>query len=197
MYTCSAAQSQTSNPKEVTKKTPGLQCSVVVPARGCKNEAKLPEWIREMQKKRRHEKYIVKLPIVSDFFTVSVTKPLVSVSERQQEPAITAEVADSEPSGLAQQVAKSATSPVVAQNRNLVSPQPDSSSYVNDVGLDDDPSQWPTNVSDSKHCAILMRGPVQIQSDFPQNADGQRFTSKNYYTFMKNGEKINRPWLIS
>lgn len=85
-------------------------------------------------------------------------------------------------------------------NEDVVSPPPNSppsdSNCLAELVLDDDPGLWPKVVSDCKRCAMGRRGPVQIKTDFPKNADDRRFTCSNYYIFMKNGEKIIRSWLV-
>lgn len=63
----------------------------------------------------------------------------------------------------------------------------------------DDPGNWPSIISNDIIAAIVTLGPIQIiDYDFPQNDEkpARRFTEKNYYRLMPNGEKVNRPWLI-
>ena len=65
------------------------------------------------------------------------------------------------------------------------------------VLLEDDPALWPKQLSDSAHCSIVQRGPLQVKDRiFPRNEDGRRFTSSSYYMQMKNGEQISRSWLV-
>ena len=63
--------------------------------------------------------------------------------------------------------------------------------------LTDDPALWPKKLTAEERCAIVRKGPIQISVlEFPKNQEGRRFTSYNYCFQMKNGEKINRTWLI-
>ena len=63
--------------------------------------------------------------------------------------------------------------------------------------LTDDPALWPKKLTAEERCAIVRKGPIQISVlEFPKNQEGRRFTSNNYCFQMKNGEKINRTWLI-
>uniref|UniRef100_A0A672ZBF4 TTF-type domain-containing protein n=1 Tax=Sphaeramia orbicularis TaxID=375764 RepID=A0A672ZBF4_9TELE len=65
--------------------------------------------------------------------------------------------------------------------------------------ISDDPAQWPGVLSNSEKCSLVTRGPVQVKDVvFPQNKEKapRRFTKENYYMVMKNGEKIQRTWLI-
>ena len=70
------------------------------------------------------------------------------------------------------------------------------SSSGNSFLIGDDPAHWPEKLTDSEHCSIVQKGPVQLRGDFPQNTQGRRFTSTHYYLNMKNGEKIQRSWLV-
>lgn len=47
---------------------------------------------------------------------------------------------------------------------------------LDELVLDDDPALQPKHVSYSERCAIVRKGPVQIETDFSKNPDGQRFT---------------------
>ncbi|CAK6983230.1 zinc finger MYM-type protein 1-like [Scomber scombrus] len=67
---------------------------------------------------------------------------------------------------------------------------------VSVVIIGDDPALWPNVFSDCQRCELVKRGPVQMELEFPQNAEGRRFTKANYFIVMKNGEKINRTWLV-
>uniref|UniRef100_A0A8C6WW11 TTF-type domain-containing protein n=1 Tax=Neogobius melanostomus TaxID=47308 RepID=A0A8C6WW11_9GOBI len=62
--------------------------------------------------------------------------------------------------------------------------------------LDDDPASWPKEVTDDQRCSLVRRGPVQVKQHFPKNAEGCRFTCNNYQMQMRNGEKVNRSWLV-
>ena len=63
--------------------------------------------------------------------------------------------------------------------------------------LTDDPALWPKKLTTEERCAFVRKGPIQISVlEFPKNQEGRRFTSNNYCFQMKNGEKINRTWLI-
>ena len=63
--------------------------------------------------------------------------------------------------------------------------------------LTDDPALWPKKLTAEERCAIVRKGPIQISVlEFPKNQEGRRFNSNNYCFQMKNGEKINRTWLI-
>ena len=63
----------------------------------------------------------------------------------------------------------------------------------------DDPALWPELLTDRERCrcSLVRRGPVQVKDqEFPQNDKGRRFTKANYYIAMKNGESVNRSWLV-
>lgn len=65
--------------------------------------------------------------------------------------------------------------------------------------ISDDPAQWPDTPSDNEKCSLVTKGPVQVKDIvFPQNDEKppRRFTKDNYKMVMKNGEKIQRSWLI-
>uniref|UniRef100_A0A8C6WU32 TTF-type domain-containing protein n=1 Tax=Neogobius melanostomus TaxID=47308 RepID=A0A8C6WU32_9GOBI len=62
--------------------------------------------------------------------------------------------------------------------------------------LDDDPASCPKEVTDDQRCSLVRRGPVQVKQHFPKNAEGRRFTCNNYQMQMRNGEKVNRSWLV-
>lgn len=61
----------------------------------------------------------------------------------------------------------------------------------------DDPANWPDTISDNVRQVIVARGPVQVKDhDFPVNNSGRRFTTKNYLRTLKNGEIVQRRWLV-
>ena len=62
--------------------------------------------------------------------------------------------------------------------------------------LTGDPALWPKKFTAEERCSIVCKGPIQISVEFSKNQEGRRFTSNNYHIQMKNGEKINRTWLI-
>ncbi len=65
--------------------------------------------------------------------------------------------------------------------------------------ISDDPALWPKFIDDNACCQIVTKGPLQITDmDFPQNLENppRRFTKENYRIPMKNGEKIQRSWLV-
>ena len=67
--------------------------------------------------------------------------------------------------------------------------------------IENDPALWPKQltltVTDKEICSIVQSGPVLVKDKiFPKKQEGRRFTSTNYYIHVKNGEKINRSWLV-
>lgn len=65
--------------------------------------------------------------------------------------------------------------------------------------LSEDPSLWPEKLTDRERVEIVKKGPVQIKNfPFPPNSDQppRKFTKENYSMTMRNGEKINRKWLL-
>ncbi|KAJ8385868.1 hypothetical protein AAFF_G00179340 [Aldrovandia affinis] len=63
----------------------------------------------------------------------------------------------------------------------------------------EDPAQWPSVLGHTELCAIVTRGPIQVKDIvFSQNSEKnpRRFTKEHYKMVMKNGEKIQRTWLL-
>lgn len=61
---------------------------------------------------------------------------------------------------------------------------------------DDDPAYWPKDLTDDLRCSLVRRGPLQVKTNFPQNAEDGRFTLNYYQVIMRNGQKVNRSWLV-
>ena len=64
--------------------------------------------------------------------------------------------------------------------------------------LSDDPSQWPSSLTESQKTDIVRRGPTTNLEDFdfPRNSSGRRFSTSYYFRVMENGEKVRRTWLV-
>ena len=66
--------------------------------------------------------------------------------------------------------------------------------------ISEDPALWPSVRGHTELCQMVTKGPpIQVKDiHFPQNTDKppRRFTKDNYDIVMKNGEKINRTWLL-
>uniref|UniRef100_A0A3Q3E423 Uncharacterized protein n=1 Tax=Labrus bergylta TaxID=56723 RepID=A0A3Q3E423_9LABR len=82
------------------------------------------------------------------------------------------------------------------------SPSTSSSSITNTkkgLTTSDDPAQWPNVLGHAEQCILVTRGPIQVKDIvFSQNTEKNphRFTKENYDMVMKNGEKIQRTWLL-
>ena len=78
-------------------------------------------------------------------------------------------------------------------NEQLMSRPTSSHDQCVTLELEDDPAAlWSKHLTDKERCSIVQRGPVQSKDDriYPKNQEGRRFTSRNYYLQMKNGEKM-------
>jgi hypothetical protein len=64
--------------------------------------------------------------------------------------------------------------------------------------LCDDPSQWPSSLTESQKTDIVRRGPTTNLEDFdfPRNSSGRRFSTSYYFRVMENGEMVRRTWLV-
>jgi hypothetical protein len=65
-----------------------------------------------------------------------------------------------------------------------------------------DAATWSEHIDDDTICAVVRHGPIQIKSDthitFPVHKKfaGRRFIHNNYFRKLKNGEKVERCWLV-
>ncbi|XP_048506943.1 zinc finger MYM-type protein 1-like [Athalia rosae] len=61
-----------------------------------------------------------------------------------------------------------------------------------------DPAEWPNNISNGSSVELVKLGPTKIDRNrvFPFDTDRRRFTTENCHRSLKNGEKIERSWLI-
>ncbi|XP_062286941.1 zinc finger MYM-type protein 1-like [Scomber scombrus] len=76
---------------------------------------------------------------------------------------------------------------------------PEDTQIISNQIISDDPALWPKAIDDNARCQIVRKGPLQITDmDFPQNTENPpwRFTKDNYKMTMRNGEKIQRSWLM-
>lgn len=63
--------------------------------------------------------------------------------------------------------------------------------------LSSDCGEWPVTITDSTRQILVIRGPPQIKEmNFPVDASGRKFTLKNVFRKLCNGEQIKREWLI-
>ena len=118
------------------------------------------------------------LPKLTTFFNVSTTPPVVE--EQQEAPA------NSEGEQVTIVTASCSSSDRRdVNNEEVVSSSPDSVDHHESVVIiGDDPALWPNVFSDCQRCDLVKRGPVQMELEFPQNAEGRRFTKANYFIVM-------------
>lgn len=63
---------------------------------------------------------------------------------------------------------------------------PPSSDHESDIDLllEDDQALWPEDLNARERYAIFQKRPGQIETDFPKNQDGRRFTCCNYRSWV-------------
>ena len=67
----------------------------------------------------------------------------------------------------------------------------------NSFAIKDDPATWPDRINQNVRDYLVNKGPPKIiVDDFPQNEKGLHFSKFHCKRKLKNGEVIERPWLI-
>ncbi|XP_046492925.1 zinc finger MYM-type protein 1-like [Neodiprion pinetum] len=86
---------------------------------------------------------------------------------------------------------------IATDRNNLAEKVIEKDSTVSNIDWQD-PAKWPNNISDSSRVALVKLGPTKIDRNtiFPFDTDRRRFTIENCYRTLKNGEKMERSWLI-
>ena len=90
-------------------------------------------------------------------------------------------------------------STVIDQSTSLSTVIDQSTAFTEFNSLPDDPGTWPDVITDDQRCDLVKRGPVQvISSAFPYDDDcpRRRFSTSYYNRIMRNGELVQRKWLI-
>ncbi|XP_062829387.1 uncharacterized protein LOC100558310 [Anolis carolinensis] len=65
------------------------------------------------------------------------------------------------------------------------------------LSISDDCGEWPSKINDEVRKILVKRGPQQVtDKDFPRDSRGRRFTSKHYTRKLRNGEQVDRIWLL-
>jgi hypothetical protein len=61
-----------------------------------------------------------------------------------------------------------------------------------------DRGSWPPKLTDSLRVSIVKQGPAKPDPmyEYPKDAFNRRFTVVNTKRRLKNGEEVNRPWLV-
>ena len=157
---------------------------------------------QKKKKKDQRQDFISKLPKLSSFFTATAVAAGPSADEEQPSTsfAVTGNVtAPLIPSGSGS-ASSNANDDLCQQTDGDQVIQKDENNDNIDCEthiLVDDPALWPKLLTDRERCSLVQLGPVQVKDkDFPQNEKGRRFTKAYYCIEMKNGERVNRSWLV-
>ncbi|XP_062829405.1 zinc finger MYM-type protein 1-like [Anolis carolinensis] len=68
---------------------------------------------------------------------------------------------------------------------------------IDPLSISDDCGEWPSKINDEVRKILVKRGPQQVTvKDFPRDSKGRRFTSKHYTRKLRNGEQVDRIWLL-
>lgn len=143
------------------------------------------------------------------------TNTTVPVSVSAQSSASNSETAPAEPLHVEDVLENEMEVDVgVAENENEITTEvsaADSNKSSTEDGLDgdveaalaedrfDDPANWPNVIDDATRVALVKKGPVRIKEyDFPKNEDkhNRRFKETYYNRKLKNGEEVERTWLV-
>ena len=86
----------------------------------------------------------------------------------------------------------------MGDNDTLESSEEDSNPALhNSFAIKDDPATWPDRINQNVRDYLVNKGPPKIIVDnFPQNEKGLHFSKFHCKRKLKNGEVIERPWLI-
>jgi len=141
---------------------------------------------KKEEKARKQGQLQQKLPRIENFFASGPTTSNV----------VPASAKTTESGAVDHNISDSADSPSTSQSvsENLSQSQPQQQRQF--IPLDNDIGTWPEQITRLQRCDIVERGPVQINAEFPYNASKRRFNRVHYTRKMKNGEVINRPWLV-
>ncbi|XP_065642806.1 52 kDa repressor of the inhibitor of the protein kinase-like [Hydra vulgaris] len=75
--------------------------------------------------------------------------------------------------------------------------QQNTSELCINISIKDDPATWPNKINQNVRDYLVNKGPPKITvENFPQNEKGLHFSKFHCKRKLKNGEVIERPWLI-
>lgn len=107
----------------------------------------------------------------------------------------------SSPSSPGQEIAYSASDIAPQETANIssiIGPQTaEQISVHSEEDTFNDPSNWPTTVTQGFRDILIERGPYQEKGiDFPRDSAHRKFSVCHYRRTLTNGERLERPWLV-